>query len=94
MNQIILQGISKEELIREITTSVLSGIEIPQPAAPTPPLMDKKQAAAYLNISLRTLDMITAATHLQFSRIGGSVRFKQSDLDAYISKSTVRAKRL
>lgn len=96
MNDIILQGCTKEELIRELSSNILSKLNglLPDSTANTPQsLKDKKQAAAYLNISCRTLDTITKKSNLKYSWIEGSVRFKQSELDAYISKHEVKIKR-
>ena len=53
-------------------------------------LMTPDDAAVYLTITTRQLqhDRVTKRT-IPFIKIGRLVRYKQSDLDAYISKQTV-----
>ena len=57
-------------------------------------LLNKHDAAAYLGISVRTLDRRIAAGRLPYvsDRPGARVHFRQSDLDQYIKKNihTVR----
>ena len=52
------------------------------------PLLDKKQAAAYLNISERTLDYLRAKGNLPFHIVGGAsgklVRFDEGELRDWI----------
>lgn len=95
-NDIILQGISKEDLLDEVTGRIMSQISdmVKKASTPSnPPLMDRKEAAAYLNISLRTLDELTKKGNIKYSKIESAVRFKQSELDAFISKSEVKIKK-
>lgn len=53
-------------------------------------LLRIKEAAEYLNIPLRTLYPYYQVWGIPFVRIGRSILFKQSDLDAYIESSRVR----
>ncbi len=91
MNDIILQGISKDDLVDEVAGKILSQISGALHKAPETlqPLMDRKEAAKYLNISLRTLDELTKNGKIKYSKIYSAVRFRVSDLDYYISKSEV-----
>lgn len=71
MNEIILQGVSKEELINDISSAIANKINIPPDQIPsTPNLKDKKQAAEYLNISVRKLDDLTLKGKIRYSKSG------------------------
>lgn len=92
-NEIILQGIRKEDLIDGVADEVFKKVaeylkEIKAPEK----MMDRKEAAKYLNISSRTLDDLTKTGKLKYSQINSLVRFKQSELDAFISKNEVKIK--
>lgn len=53
-------------------------------------LLTRKEAAARLAISLRSLDALIARGAIPAYRIGGkSVRIKDSDLDAYLEQRLV-----
>lgn len=95
MNEIILQGISKEELIDRISSEIISRMEtLPNDNShSTPRLKDRREAAEYLNISERGLDSLTKDGKIKYSKIGGVVRFKQSELDAFINKNEVNMKK-
>jgi len=57
-------------------------------------LMTYDEAAKYLRISKRTLQRIVARnliTHIPFP--SGIVRFRKSDLDDWLEKHTVKAKK-
>ncbi len=55
-------------------------------------LLTEKQSADYLNISYETLRKnIRPKKKISFVRISNSVRYKLSDLDAYIEKCRVKA---
>lgn len=93
-NDIILQGICKEELIEGVAdvlfkkvTEYLKEKEVPNK------MMDRKEAAAYLGISARTLDTLTKDGKIKYSKIESAVRFKKSELDAFILKSEVKIKK-
>lgn len=96
MNDIILQGINKDDFVDEVTGRIMSQISdmVKKVSAPNnPPLMDRKEAAAYLNISLRTLDELTKNGKIKYSKIESAVRFKQSELDAYVTRNEVKMKK-
>ncbi len=50
----------------------------------------KKQAAQYLNISVRSLDTHTKDAKIKYTRAGGKILFKKSDLDSYLLKNEAR----
>lgn len=61
-------------------------------ASPCGSLLDKKQAAAYLKIGIRTLDGWMSQKIIPYYKIAGkSVRFKTADLDAALEKFRVAA---
>jgi excisionase family DNA binding protein len=49
-------------------------------------LLDKLDAAEYLNVSVRSVDRLWADRKLSGVKVGGLVRFRQKDLDAYIER--------
>lgn len=55
-----------------------------------PDLMNKKEAAAYLTIAVRTLDDWRATKRVPCVTIGGIVRFRRSDLDAFLAAHTTQ----
>ena len=59
----------------------------PQPATPLPPvLLSRRQAAAYLSISPRTLWSLTASDQIRSVVIGSRmVRYAVADLDAFVA---------
>lgn len=53
-------------------------------------LLDKREAAQYLGLSVRTVDYYIQKRLLPFYKIGGkTVRFKLSDLDAALERFRV-----
>ncbi len=54
----------------------------------TPPeIMNKREVAAYLRITVPKIDEMRAAGQLKSFKLGErSVRFRKSDIDAYIAK--------
>ncbi|MBI1372260.1 MAG: helix-turn-helix domain-containing protein [Phycisphaera sp.] len=50
----------------------------------TSELLTKPEAAEFLNVSVRTLEREVAAKRLVPVRIRGCVRFRLSDLEAYV----------
>ena len=55
------------------------------------PLLSVKEAACYLKIAVWTLRHWVCQRKIPFVKLGRLVRFRQSDLDAYISKHIVRS---
>ncbi|OSZ82568.1 excisionase [Chitinophagaceae bacterium IBVUCB1] len=57
------------------------------------PLLNRKQAAAYINYSYGTLAVwdCTQRYDLQPIRIGRSVRYRKSALDAFLEERTLKA---
>lgn len=90
-NEIILQGIRAEDLIDGVADEVFKKVAEYLKEINTPEkMMDRKEAAAYLKISCRTLDELTKKGRIKYSKIESVVRFKKSELDAFILKSEVR----
>jgi excisionase family DNA binding protein len=57
---------------------------------PTPEILDKRGAAAYLQVGVRTLDSYMSRRIIPFFRLGEkTIRFKKSDLDAALEKFRV-----
>jgi len=55
-------------------------------------LLNTKQAAATLGISVRSLQEHAAARDLAFVKIGRSIRFDPADLAVFINKNRRRAR--
>jgi excisionase family DNA binding protein len=53
-------------------------------------LVTKKEAAALLRISARTIDRLRAAGQLKAVRVRGAVRFSPAEIDRFITKATVK----
>ena len=56
------------------------------------PLFSVEEAATYLKIAVWTLRHWVSQRKIPFVRLGRLVRFRQADLDAFISKNIVRPK--
>jgi excisionase family DNA binding protein len=54
-------------------------------------LLNKKQAAAMLNMSPKTLELWQRTRRISFYKIGSSVRYDESELLALLAKSYVPA---
>lgn len=54
-------------------------------------LLSRQDAAAYLGVSLATIDRMIRDREVTITRIGKRVKFDQDDLDAYIDRSKVYA---
>lgn len=61
-------------------------------ASPTP-FMSCEEAAAYLQLSVRTLDVwrCTGRYGIPYVKIGARVRYRKSDLDAWLESRTSHA---
>ena len=55
-------------------------------------LLDRKAAARFLTIGLRTLDRLASEGEIPSTKIGGSVRFHVSDLEAYVEARRAEGK--
>ncbi len=47
-------------------------------------LLNKKEAAAYLRLSTRTVDRMRAAKTIRAIKVRGSIRFRLQDLDEFL----------
>ncbi|MFO0852414.1 MAG: helix-turn-helix domain-containing protein [Gemmataceae bacterium] len=54
----------------------------------TTALLTKKEVAAQLRISTRTLDRLRAGGQLRATKVLGTVRFTAAELDRFITKNT------
>lgn len=57
----------------------------------TPAVMTRPEAAVYLGVATATLEKWakTGRYGLKFTRVGGAVRYRKADLDAWLEKRTV-----
>ena len=55
------------------------------------PLLSVEEAASYLRIAVWTMRHWVSQRKIPFVRLGRLVRFRQADLDAYISKHIVKS---
>jgi excisionase family DNA binding protein len=53
------------------------------------PLLGRPAAAAYLDIKPDTLKKWTARRRIAFVRIGGRIKYRRDDLDAFIAANRV-----
>lgn len=92
---IILQGITKDELVSAVSAEMMRQIKDLLPKADDDPnkLMSRKESAAYLGITTRTLDNMTEKGELKYSKFRSVVRFRRSELDAYILRKEVNIKK-
>lgn len=56
-------------------------------------LLRKNEVIELLNIGESTLNMWVRQNKIPFVKLGKSVRFRQSEIDAYLDSRTVKAKR-
>ncbi len=56
------------------------------------PLLSVEEAATYLKIAVWTLRHWVSDRKISFVKLGRLVRFRQADLDVFISKNIVRPK--
>jgi len=60
-------------------------------AQQTSPLLTRKEAAGYLGVQTRTLDVwaSTRRYNLKFIKVGRLAKYRKEDLDEFISSRTV-----
>jgi excisionase family DNA binding protein len=51
-------------------------------------LLNKREAAARLSVSVRTLDRMRSTGDIQATRVRGAVRFDPAIIDRYIARHT------
>lgn len=75
------------ELRNSVTNIVADALQGIAPTKPVPQYMGKGQVCEYLNISRNTLDSwIRKGTAPRFTLIGGTYRFKRTDIDLFMSE--------
>jgi len=57
-----------------------------------PTLMNLKDAAAYLCVSIRTMRRLTASKAVDHYRLQGSIRINRADLDTYLYRNRIKAR--
>jgi excisionase family DNA binding protein len=67
-------------------------VSAPPPSRLFPENMNAEEAAEYLNIEIKTLRNWTSSKKIPFSKIGGTVRYRKSDIDAFLKQNTVTPK--
>lgn len=94
-NEIILQGVTRDELIESLSRSLFDKMQYLPSYMPELPnrLLDKKAAAEYLCLSVRQIDNLTKVGKIKYIRIESNVRFRLSDMDAYVEKHQARVKK-
>ncbi|WP_332702791.1 helix-turn-helix domain-containing protein [Devosia sp.] len=62
-------------------------------AAPTTPFLSCEEAAEYLQVSVRTLDVwrCTRRYPIPYVKVGARVRYRKTDLDAWLESRTSHA---
>lgn len=55
------------------------------------PIMCEQQAAKYLSMSTRRLYQLRKIGKIAYIQDGNRIKYRQSQLDAYISRNTIRA---
>ena len=65
-----------------------------QSTAPLPTLLNPKQAARLLGISIPTLRRLIQARQIQYYKISGSIRFGVDDVRAYLQSRHVEHMRM
>lgn len=59
---------------------------------PYPDYLTAKQAAAYLQLSTRTIRNLTSRGLLPICRIGGSIRYRKLSIDEALAKQEIKAR--
>jgi excisionase family DNA binding protein len=95
-NTLFLNGISLEEFESIITNAVRKEMQphlqklSENKESKREELLSKKEAANFLRMSLPTLSKLVKDGVIQCSRIGGSLRFKKSQLEKSIEQTQSR----
>jgi excisionase family DNA binding protein len=62
-----------------------------EPSIESIELMDIKEAAAFLKVSVTTMRRLQQQREVSFIKVGGAVRFAKSDIVSYIIRKRVAA---
>lgn len=75
--------------IKEAEAAAIARLET---YVPTERLLDRHEAAAYLRLRVRQLDVMTrpGSTEIPFNKIGGLKRFRKPALDQWLSDNEVK----
>ena len=82
MKQIILNEVSAEELKKMIDDSVVAAfLKLKNQEEPkTDKLLSRQEAAIFIDVSLPTLNEYTKSGKVKGYRLGGKVKYKESEL--------------
>lgn len=58
-----------------------------RPPTTISPLLDRKDVAEILNVSLRTVDYLTATGNIKVVRLGKAVRFTEAAITSFVEAS-------
>lgn len=85
-----------KQSLANIKAAELAAIARLEKYVPTERLLDRHEAAAYLKLRVRQLDVLTrpASTQIPFSKIGSLKRFRKPALDAWLEEHEVKKKRV
>jgi hypothetical protein len=80
--------------LARIKDAELAAIARLETYAPTERLLDRHEAAAYLKLRVRQLDVLTrpGSTQIPFNRIGSLKRFRKPALDQWLADTEVTKK--
>lgn len=54
-------------------------------------LMDVKEAAAFLKVSVATMRRLQQQREISFIKVGGAIRFAKSDIMGYLTRKRIAA---
>ena len=74
-----------------ITQQPIGGTDISQSVSS--PLLTRKEAAAYSRVSIRKLDQAKANGELAYISVGRAIRYRVSDLEMWLNRQRVEARR-
>jgi excisionase family DNA binding protein len=65
-------------------------VVVPSASVPSPSLLTPAQVCSFLQVSPKTLQRLRLRKSLSYVRVQGQIRFRQSSLERYLDKFTVR----
>lgn len=102
-NEIILQGITKKELIESVSENIIKGVITDVSAKfdhivttkinnerTYPPYLSKKEAQEYTGLSRSYIDELTERGDIPYIKSDRRVVFRKKDLDSYLNSKEVK----
>lgn len=74
-----------------VTQQLIGGTDISQSASS--PLLTRQEAAAYCRVSIRKFDQAKANGELAYIPLGRAIRYRVSDLEMWLDRQRVEARR-